>query len=152
MCSTTAGVPLAECEPATKDVLRAVQPEFGSVTNPIDGTGAMYDDPTLLPKIFDALVAEQRRPVIAASVSVRTGGSESMRRLATGIADAARARGALLSPSSTRRSAVRSIPEMIRTLHAARVPVLLGTTNAMRALKYLPMRRDYWRRDADDGR
>ena len=25
-------------------------PEFGSVTNPIDGTGAIYDDPALLPK------------------------------------------------------------------------------------------------------
>ena len=39
-----AGLPLAQFEPQTKDRLRAVQPDFGSVTNPLDGTGAMYDD------------------------------------------------------------------------------------------------------------
>ena len=33
-------------------------PEFGSITNPIDGTGAIYDDPALLPKIFDAILAD----------------------------------------------------------------------------------------------
>ncbi len=51
-----AGLPLAQFEPQTKERLRAVQPDFGSVTNPLDGTGAMYDDPALMPKIFGALV------------------------------------------------------------------------------------------------
>jgi acetate---CoA ligase (ADP-forming) len=143
-----AGVPLAKFESATKDVLRAVQPEFGSVTNPIDGTGAMYDDAKLLPKIFGALIAEQQRPVIAASVSVRTGGAESMRRLATGIADAARDSGRTFVAFQYTPLGGPLDSEMIRTLYAARVPVLLGTTNTMQALKYLPMRRDYWRRDS----
>jgi acetyltransferase len=141
-----AGVPLAAFEPATKDVLRAVQPEFGSVTNPIDGTGAMYDDAKLLPKIFGALVAERQRPVIAASVSVRAGGAESMRRLATGIAGAARNSGRTFVAFQYTPLGGPLDSEMINTLYAARVPVLLGTTNTMQALKYLPMRRDYWRR------
>ena len=41
------------------------------MTNPIDGTGAIYDDPTLLPKLFDTLSHEPDRPVIASSVSAR---------------------------------------------------------------------------------
>ncbi len=143
-----AGLPLAEFEPATKERLRAVQPEFGSVTNPIDGTGAMYDDATLLPKIFDALVAERRRPVIAASVSVRAGGNESMRRLGTGIATAARASGRTFVAFQYTPLGGPLDSEMIGTLHAAGVPVLLGTTNTMQALRYLPMRRDYWLRAA----
>ncbi len=143
-----AGLPLAEFEPATKERLRAVQPEFGSVTNPIDGTGAMYDDAALLPKIFDALVAESRRPVIAASVSVRAGGNESMRRLGTGIAAAARASGRTFVAFQYTPLGGPLDSEMIGTLHAAGVPVLLGTTNTMQALRYLPMRRDYWLRAA----
>jgi succinyl-CoA synthetase beta subunit len=37
---------------------------------------------------------------------------------------------------------------MIGTLHGAQVPILLGTSNAMRTLRYLPMRRAYWGRAA----
>jgi acetyltransferase len=71
-----------------------------------------------------------------------------MRRLAGTIAEAAQA-------SSRTFVAYQYTPlggpldaETIGTLHAAHVPVLLGTTNAMRALRYLPMRRGYWARAA----
>lgn len=143
-----AGLPLAQFEPQTKERLRAVQPDFGSVTNPLDGTGAMYDDPALMPKIFGALTGERRRPVIAASVSVRAGGNESMRRLASHIADAARSSGRTFVAFQYTPLGGPLDSEMIGTLHAAKVPILLGTTNAMRALRYLPMRRAYWARGA----
>ena len=143
-----AGMALAQFEPATKERLRGVLPDFGSVTNPFDGTGAMYDDPELLPNIFDALVGEQRRPVIAASVNVRTGGNESMRRLATGIAAASCASGRTFVAFQYSPLGGPLDGEMIATLHAARVPVLLGISSAMRSLRYLPIRRDYWNRAA----
>lgn len=139
-----AGVALAPFEPATEERLRGVLPDFGSVTNPFDGTGAMYDDPALLPKIFDALVAERRRPVIAASVNVRTGGNETMRRLATAIAGASSASGRTFVAFQYSPLGGPLNSEMIATLHAAQVPVLLGISSAMRSLRYLPMRRDYW--------
>jgi acetate---CoA ligase (ADP-forming) len=143
-----AGVKLAEFEPTTREGLRAVQPEFGSVTNPIDGTGAMYDDPALMPKIFAALTGERRRPVIAASVSVRAGGNESTRRLAGVIADAARASGRTFVAFQYTPLGGPLDSAMIGMLHEARVPVLLGISNTMRALRYLPMRRNYWQRAA----
>ena len=141
-----AGLPLAQFEPQTKERLRAVQPDFGSVTNPLDGTGAMYDDAALMPKIFAALTGERRRPVIAASVSVRAGGNESMRRLASHIADAARGSGRTFVAFQYSPLGGPLDSELIGTLHAAHVPILLGTTNAMRALRYLPIRRAYWAR------
>jgi acetate---CoA ligase (ADP-forming) len=143
-----AGLPLAQFEPQTKERLRATQPDFGSVTNPLDGTGAMYDDATLMPKIFGALVSERRRPVIAASVSVRAGGNESMRRLASHIADAARSSGRTFVAFQYTPLGGPLDSELIATLHGANVPILLGTTNAMRALRYLPTRRAYWARGA----
>jgi len=143
-----AGLPLAQFEPQTKERLRATQPDFGSVTNPLDGTGAMYDDPALMPKMFAALTDERRRPVIAASVSVRAGGNESMRRLASHIANAARGSGRTFVAFQYTPLGGPLDSEMIGTLHGANVPILLGTTNAMRALRYLPMRRAYWARNA----
>ena len=142
------GLPLAQFEPQTKERLRATQPDFGSVTNPLDGTGAMYDDPALMPKIFAALTSERRRPVIAASVSVRAGGNESMRRLASHIADAARSSGRTFAAFQYTPLGGPLNSELIATLHGAHVPILLGTTNAMRALRYLPIRRAYWARGA----
>jgi acetate---CoA ligase (ADP-forming) len=143
-----AGLGLAQFEPETKERLRAVAPDFASVTNPIDSTGAMYDDPALVPKIFETLVAERQRPVIAASVSVRAGGAESMRRLAGRIADAARASGRTFVAFQYTPLGGPLDAELIRTLHGADVPILLGTTNTMRALRYLPTRRKFWARAA----
>ena len=143
-----AEVPLAQFDPAMKERLRAIAPDFASVTNPLDATGAMYDDPELLPKIFTTLTAERRRPAIAASVTVRGGGNPSMRRLAGVIADAARASGRTFVAFQYSPLGGPLDAEMIATLHGAQVPILLGTPNAMRALRYLPMRRACWARAA----
>jgi acetyltransferase len=143
-----AGVKLANFEPATAQGLRAVQPEFGSVTNPIDCTGAMYDDPALLPKIFATLTAERRRPVIAASVTVRGGGHESVNRLAGAIVEAARSSGRTFVAFQYTPLGGPLNSATIELLRGARVPVLLGIANSMRALRHLPMRRDYWLRTA----
>ena len=143
-----AGLALAQFEPPTEERLRAVLPEFGSVTNPIDPTGAMYDDPALLPKIFGALVGERRRPVIAAGAHVRADANDGMRRMVEAIADAARASGRSFVAFQYSALGGPLDPRMVGALHAARVPVLLGLSNAMRALRYLPMRRDFWLRAA----
>src|SRR5207249_479712 len=63
------GVPLADLAPATRARIAAVLPEFGSITNPIDGTGAIYDDPALLPKLCDAVLTDPGRPILAASIA-----------------------------------------------------------------------------------
>ena len=73
-----AGAALASLDPQVRERIAAALPEFGSITNPIDGTGAIYDDPTLLPKIIDAILADPARPTLAASVAVRPAGSETM--------------------------------------------------------------------------
>jgi acetyltransferase len=145
-----AGVPLAPLAAATREAIAAVMPEFGSVTNPIDATGSMYDDATLLPKLFDAILAEPGRPVIAASVNARPAGNPHMRRFATTIAEVARASGRTIVAYQYSPLGGPLDTEVVRTLHAANVPFLLGTSNAMRALRVLAQRREYWARAATD--
>jgi acetate---CoA ligase (ADP-forming) len=146
-----AGVPLAPLVPATREAIAAVMPEFGSVTNPIDATGSMYDDPTLLPKLLDAILAEPGRPVIAASVNARPAGNPRMLRFATTIAEAARASGRTFVAYQYSPLGGPLDSEVIRTLHAANVPFLLGTSNTMRAIKALGQRGEYWMRVALEG-
>jgi acyl-CoA synthetase (NDP forming) len=155
---TRAETPLAALAPQTREQLGRILPEFGSVTNPIDGTGAIYDDPTLLPKIFDALRSEPNRPVIASSVMARPVGRENMRRLARTIADAARKTERSIVAYSYSPLGGPLDAEILATLHAAGIPYLLGITNAMSVLKNLGVRRQLWRqvtqgdRPADVGR
>ena len=146
-----AGAPLASLHPATKERIASVLPEFGSITNPIDGTGAIYDDPALLPKIFDAIVTDPARPIIAASVAAKPVGNETMRRFARTFADAARTSGRTVVAYQYSPLGGPLDAEIIRTLHGAQVPLLLGISNAMGALKHLPLRRAYWARAAKAG-
>jgi acetyltransferase len=146
-----AGVPLAPLQAATRERIAAVMPEFGSVTNPIDATGSMYDDATLLPKLLDAILAEPGRPVIAASVNARPAGNAHMRRFATTIAEVARVSGRTMVAFQYSPLGGPLDAEVVRTLHAANVPFLLGTSNAMRAVKALGQRAEYWARAAQEG-
>jgi acyl-CoA synthetase (NDP forming) len=152
----TAAIALAPLHGETKARLAAVLPEFATIGNPIDATGAIYDDPALLPKIFDAVLDGPGRPVIAASVSARLDAgkpSAIMRRFAGICANAARASGRTVVAYQYSPLGGPLDSDLVATLHAADVPLLLGTANAMGALKNLGLRRDCWQRagDADFG-
>jgi acetate---CoA ligase (ADP-forming) len=141
-----AGAALAPLHAATRERIAEALPEFGSITNPIDGTGAIYDDPALLPKIFDAILADPGRPILAASVAAKPAGNETMRRFAGTFADAARASGRTVVAYQYSPLGGPLDLEIVRMLHSAQVPLLLGISNAMGALKYLAVRRDFWTR------
>jgi acyl-CoA synthetase (NDP forming) len=139
-CLDGSGIMLATLDDATRARLRAILPEFASPTNPIDATGVVYDDPALLPALFEAILAQPGRPIIAATVNVAP--VDRLRRIAGAIADAARASGRTIV-------AYQSSPlgpmddEIVRTLHGANVPLLLGIQNAMGALRQLKRRREF---------
>ena len=134
------GMVLRELRPQTKERLRAVLPAFASATNPIDATGVVYDDPALLPSLFDAILSEPGRPIIAASVIAAP--VERMRRIAAAIAETARSSGrTIVAYQPSPLGAVDD--EIVNTLHAAGVPLLLGISHTMAALKHLSSRRDY---------
>ena len=71
-----------------------------------------------------------------------------MRRFARTFADAARASGRTVVAYQYSPLGGPLDSEIVKTLHGAQVPLLLGISNAMGALKHLPLRRDYWARAA----
>ena len=66
--ATDVGVELPPLSPATEERLRAVMPDFVGVTNPLDGTGAMYEDATLFPALLEGLAADPRIDVVGAHI------------------------------------------------------------------------------------
>jgi acyl-CoA synthetase (NDP forming) len=149
MADDKAALPFAALSPATREALRATLPEFGSVTNPIDGTGAIFDNLELLPKLMKIILGNGGRSIIAASVSARPDNfNERQRHLARCYAAAASESGRLIvAYQPTPHGGLDR--EMLSTFRQAQVPFLLGAGVAMRTLKYIAQRAGHWRRAGD---
>jgi acetate---CoA ligase (ADP-forming) len=50
------GLQVPELTEATKSGLQAAVADFGNMNNPLDGTGAMYDDEKIFPRLLQALI------------------------------------------------------------------------------------------------
>jgi acetyltransferase len=133
------GLPLATLSAETRDKIASSIPDFASITNPIDGTGALYDDETLLPKILDAVFAAPGRPIVTANVSVRASLGRA-HRFARIFSDTARSLGRSIVAYQYSHLGGPLDKDIVDTLHDGNIPVLMGTQNAMRALRYLPLR------------
>jgi len=59
------GFVLPPLAPSTVETLRAFMPDFATPRNPLDGTGAMYEDATLFPRILDTLLHDDAIDVVA---------------------------------------------------------------------------------------
>ncbi len=146
-----AGMTLAPLHASTNEAIGAALPEFGSVTNPIDGTGSLYQEPMLLDQLLAAVLAQPGRPILAVNISARPLPVDVMHRFATTVAEAARSAkrtfvGFQISPLGGPLDR-----QVIDPLHAAGVPLLLGTTIAMRCLRNFATRQEIWDRYAGSG-
>ena len=132
-----AGLTLARLSAETGERIRAVLPDIGEVTHPIDATGTIFYDPSIMGRLLEAVASDAGRPIIAAAVNAMPAPHDRMRRVASVIADAARNSKSLivayqvspLGPLDT---------ELVANLHAAGVPLLMGGASAMAALRHLP--------------
>ena len=140
-CLDAAGMTLATLDAATSEKLRAILPEFAQ-PDQSDRRDRRRSTTTrrCCRRCSRRSSPQPGRPIIAATVNVAP--VDRLRRIAGAIADAARTSGRTIV-------AYQSSPlgplddEIVRTLHAANVPLLLGIQNAMGALKQLKQRRDF---------
>jgi acyl-CoA synthetase (NDP forming) len=133
----TAGLKLAKLSDATAKRIRAVLPDIGDVTNPIDVTGAVFYDPSIMGRLLEAVAGDAGRPIIATAVNAVPAPHDRMRRIASAIADTARGSGNTIVAYQV--SPLGPLDwELVASLHDAHVPFLMGTASAMGALKHLP--------------
>ena len=148
-----AGVELPPLSPASVTALRSFMPDFANPRNPLDGTGAMYENPELFPRLLDVLLTDEATDVVAVNLRAnvpRPGAWAPSREFS-------RAVGAAVSRGTDRLVACFSSfaggdldPEVVRTLAEAGVPFLESTETALRALRHAREHRRFLDAPASD--
>jgi acetyltransferase len=123
----------------TKSQLCKVMPDFANPHNPLDGTGAMYDDETIFPRLLDGLIHDPHIDVVTVNIEAndpRPKELKSGNRFATATAAAARtSKKPIAIFSSVIGGAVDA--EIVVPLRAAGVPLMEGAEFAMAAVRHL---------------
>lgn len=131
-----AGLKLAKLNDAASAGIRAVLPEIGEVTNPIDATGAVFYDSNIMGRLLEAVTKDSAKPIVVTAVNAVPAPHDRMRRIASAIADTARTSGSTIVAYQVSPLGPLDA-ELVASLHAAHVPFLMGSASAMGALKNL---------------
>jgi acyl-CoA synthetase (NDP forming) len=137
--ATQVGLEVPELSESAKTQLNDVLPDFGNLNNPLDGTGAMYDDEKIFPRLLQALIDDTRIDVVTVNLEAndpRPRELKSGNRFAQAIEKAAT--GAT-KPVAIFSSVVGGPvdPDILAPLRAAGVPLMEGAECAMAALRNL---------------
>jgi acyl-CoA synthetase (NDP forming) len=133
------GVELPPLSAKSIDALRAVMPDFGNPRNPLDGTGAMYENAEIFPRLVDTLLADDAIDVLAVNMRAnvpRPGGGAPSREFARVLAAAVRSGTDRLVFCYASHAAGDLDPDVVAPLAEAGVPFLESTETAMQALRH----------------
>ncbi len=131
------GLGLAPLSGETKSALASALPDFGAANNPVDGTGTMFENPELLPRLLSGLLRGSKN-LIAVNLGAHPprGGFAPMRGFARVMSDFANEHeGRFIAYTTSTLGPVDQ--ELADMLHAARIPLLLGTQRSMKAISLL---------------
>ncbi|MGH7796756.1 MAG: acetate--CoA ligase family protein [Candidatus Binatia bacterium] len=135
--ATNAGLEVPELTETTKAQLHDAIADFGNMNNPLDGTGAMYDDEKIFPRLLQALIDDANIDVVTINLEAndpRPKELKSGNRFAAAIEKAA--------ASSTKPIACFSSvvggpvdPEILLPLRQAGVPLMEGAECATNTIR-----------------
>jgi acetate---CoA ligase (ADP-forming) len=135
----TVGLEVPELSDDSKARLPEVLPDFGNLNNPLDGTGAMYDDDKIFPRLLQALIDDKNIDIVTVNLEAndpRPKELKSSNRFSLAITNAA---AAAKKPIATFSSVVGGPidPAILLPLRTAGVPLMEGAECAMSALRNL---------------
>src|SRR4030095_6511544 len=133
------GLEVPELSDDSKARLPEVLPDFGNLNNPLDGTGAMYDDDKIFPRLLQALIDDANIDIVTVNLEAndpRPKELKSSNRFSQAIANAAAGAN---KPIAIFSSVVGGPvdPEILLPLRTAGVPLMEGAERAMSALRHL---------------
>ena len=123
----------------SKARLPEVLPDFGNLNNPLDGTGAMYDDDKIFPRLLQALIDDANIDIVTVNLEAndpRPKELKSGNRFSLAITNVAAAAN---KPIAIFSSVVGGPvdPDILLPLRTAGVPLMEGAECAMSALRNL---------------
>jgi acetate---CoA ligase (ADP-forming) len=134
------GLSLAALSPQTTEALAGMMPEFGAARNPVDGTGAIFEDRELFKKMLRAVVRDPHEGVIAVQSGARPHSSTSPTFLKStpndfieDLVDVASESDKVIIAYDTCSIGAHD-PQIIEKLKSRRIPYIGGTRHAMQAI------------------
>jgi acetyltransferase len=140
------GIDLPPLAPSTIEAVRSFMPDFANPRNPLDGTGAMYENPTLFPRLIDALLHDQTIDVVAFNTRVNIpapGGWAPARDYARTLCEAVRRGTDRLVLCFNSFAAGDLDQEVVRPLAEVGIPFLEGSETTLLALRHLRAHREF---------
>ncbi|HSK30220.1 MAG TPA: CoA-binding protein, partial [Candidatus Limnocylindria bacterium] len=137
--ASSVGLEVPELTETTKSELQEAVADFGNMNNPLDGTGAMYDDDTIFPRLLQALIDDPNIDVVTINLEAndpRPKELKSGNRFAAATEKAAASSG---KPIACFSSVVGGPvdPEILLPLRAAGVPLMEGAECATMTIRNL---------------
>ncbi len=133
------GVDLPPLSPSSVEVIARFMPDFANPRNPLDGTGAMYEDASLFPRLLDVLLRDEATDVVAVNLRAnvpRPGGWAPSRQFSAAIKDAMQAGTDRVVVCFGSFAGGDLDQDVVRTLAEVGVPFLESTETAMLALRH----------------
>jgi acetyltransferase len=133
------GVEVPELTEATKSNLRTAVADFGNMNNPLDGTGAMYDDEKIFPSLLQGLIDDENIDIVTVNLEAndpRPKELKSGNRFTLAVVNAA---AASKKPIATFSSVVGGPvdPDILQPLRRASVPIMEGAECATATIRNL---------------
>jgi acyl-CoA synthetase (NDP forming) len=134
------GMELPPLAAPTVETLRSFMPDFANPRNPLDGTGAMYENPEIFPRVLDVLLHDEAIDVVAFNTRVNVppaSGWAPARNYTKTLCDAVRSGTDRLVFCFNSFAAGDLDQEVIRPLAEAGIPFLEGSETTLLALRNL---------------
>ena len=134
-----AGVELPPLSAASVETMKGFMPDFANPRNPLDGTGAMYEDARLFPQLFDVILREDAVDVVAVNLRVtvpRAGGGAPSRQFGRAMIEALPKHPGRFVIAFSSFAGGDLDQEVVRPLADAGVPFLESTETTMLALRH----------------
>jgi acetate---CoA ligase (ADP-forming) len=137
--AASVGLEVPELTESTKSHLQEAVADFGNMNNPLDGTGAMYDDEKIFPRLLQALIDDANIDVVSINLEAndpRPKELKSGNRFAQAIETAAASsKKPIVCFSSVVGGPVD--PEILLPLRKAGVPLMEGAECATTTIRNL---------------
>ena len=134
-----AGNELPPLSAASVETMKGFMPDFANPRNPLDGTGAMYEDARLFPQLFDVMLREDAIDVVAVNLRVnvpKPGGGAPSRQFSRVMVEALPKNPGRLVLAFSSFAGGDLDQEVVGALADAGVPFLESTETAMLALRH----------------
>jgi len=135
--AANAGIEIPELTEKTKTQLQKAVADFGNMNNPLDGTGAMYDDERIFPRLLQGLIEDGHIDIVTVNLEANDPRPKELKSGNRFTAAIVKAAAESAKPIATFSSVIGGPVdgEILQSLRDAGIPLMEGAECAATAIR-----------------